>query len=252
MRRCRTMADALSEVAPDSTWRKIKKISRPIFHATGVLRDIHVQRDWIKELSPSGDPLRKQLLLALARREREHRKAAEESLDGFDRKEWRKLLRKAGRKAHFFPPESVVFQRLALAQLNAAVEMYGAASKKRNPAAWHRCRIGIKKFRYMVENFLPQRYEAWSADLKRLQDLLGDVHDLDVLRAALRRHASRSDPTLTAKFRERFKAERKARLAEFSTRTTGAGSPFAVWRAGFQWGHALVAAPFPRPQRRTA
>ncbi len=53
--------------------------------------------------------------------------------------------------------------------------------------------------------------------MKRLQDLLGDVHDLDVLRAALRRHTSRLDPRLTTKFRERVKAERKARLAEFST-----------------------------------
>jgi len=252
LRRCRTMADALSEVAPDSAWRKIRKISRPVFDATGELRDIHVQRDWIKELSPSGDPLRKQLLLALARKERDYRKAAEKSLGGFDHKEWRRLLRKAGRKAHFFPPESVVFQRLAFAQLNAAVEQYRAALKKRNPAGWHRCRIGIKKFRYLVENFLPQRYEAWSQDLKRLQDLLGDVHDLDVLRAALPRHALRLDPRLTAKFRDRVKAERKARLAEFSTRTAGTDSPFAVWRAGFQWGHALVAAPFPRSQRRTA
>jgi CHAD domain-containing protein len=252
LRRCRTMADALGEVAPDSAWRKIRKISREVFHATGELRDIHVQRDWIKKLSPSGDPLRKELLLALARKERERRKAADKSLDRFDHKEWRKLLRKAGPNAHFFPPESVVFQRLALAQLNAAVELYHAALKKRNPAAWHRCRIGIKKFRYLVENFLPQRYEAWFADLKRLQDLLGDVHDLDVLRAALPGHASRLDPGFTAKFRERVKAERKARLAEFSTRTTGPDSPFAVWRAGFQRGHALVAAPFPRPERRSA
>jgi CHAD domain-containing protein len=252
LRRCRTMADALGEVSPDSSWRKIKKASRGVFHATGALRDIHVQRAWIKELSPSGDPLRKQLLVALARKERKCRPPAEEALEGFDRKDWRKLLRKAGRKSHFFPPESVVFQRLALAQLNEAVELYRTAVKKRNAASWHRCRIGIKKFRYLVENFLPQRYEAWAADLKRMQDLLGDVHDLDVLRAALARHSSQLDPALCLQFRDRIKAERKARLAEFSARTTGAGSPFAVWRAGFQWGHALVAAPFPRPQRRTA
>jgi CHAD domain-containing protein len=252
LRRCRTMADALSEVTPDSAWRKIKKASRGVFHATSGLRDIHVQRAWIKELSPSGDPLRKQLLLALARKEKKARGSAEEALDGFDRKDWRKLLRKAGRKAHFFPPESVVFQRLALAQLNDAVELYRVALKKRNPAAWHRCRIGIKKFRYLVENFLPQRYEVWAADLKRMQDLLGDVHDLDVLRAALRGHSSQLDPALISQFRGRIKAERKARLAGFTARTTGADSPFTVWRAGFQFGHSLVAAPFPRQQRRTA
>jgi CHAD domain-containing protein len=252
LRRCRTMADALGEVAPDSAWRKIKKASRGVFRSTGDLRDVQVQRAWIKQLSSPGEPLRKPLLLALARKEREHRASAEEALDDFDRKDWRKLRRKAGRKAHFFPSESVVFQRLALDQLNTTVELYRAAQKKRTAAAWHRCRVGIKKFRYLVENFLPQRYEVWAGDLKRLQDLLGEVHDLDVLRASLRRQSSRLDPALVADFRDRIKAERKARLAEFTARTMGTDSPFAVWRAGFQGGHALVAAPFPRAQRRTA
>jgi CHAD domain-containing protein len=252
LRRCRTMADALGEVSPDPAWRKIKKSSRAVFRVTGDLRDIHVQRTWIRELSPSGDPLRKRLLLALARKERAHCQPADEVLDDFDRKDWRKLLRKAGRRAHFFPVESVVFQRLALTQLNAAIELHRAALKKRTATAWHRCRIGIKKFRYLVENFLPQRYEAWSGDLKCLQDLLGDMHDLDVLRTTLRRQASQWNSTLAAQLRERIKAERKARLAEYSARTTGAASPFAVWRAGFQGGHALVAAPFPLPQRHTA
>ena len=252
LRRCRTMADALGQVSPDSVWRKIKKSSRTVFRSTGDLRDIHVQRAWIKDLSASGDPLRKKLLMALARKERQCLPSAEDSLEEFDRKDWRRLFRKASRNAHFFPLESVVFQRLALAQLDAAMESHRAATKKRNATAWHRCRIDIKKFRYLVENFLPQRYEAWSTDLKRLQDLLGDVHDLDVLRAALRRQASRLNASLVERFRERIKAERKARLAEYSARTTGAHSPFVTWRSGFQFGHALVAAPFPRSQRRSA
>jgi CHAD domain-containing protein len=252
LRRCRTMADALSEVTPDSSWRKIKKASRTVFRTTSHLRDIQVQRGWVKELSSPGDPIRKPLLLALARKEREHRKSSEEALDGFDRKDWRKLLRKAGRKADFFPLESVVFQRLALAQLNNAIELYRTAQKERTSATWHRCRIGIKKFRYLVENFLPERYEAWAGDLKKLQDLLGEVHDLDVLRSSLRPHSMKFDQALAVQFRDRIKAERKARFAEFTARTTGADSPFAMWRAGFQWGHALVAAPFPRAQRRTA
>ena len=49
------------------------------------------------------------------------------------------------------------------------------------PAGFHRLRITIKRFRYIVENFLPLQHAAWSDDLKHIQDLLGDVHDLDVL-----------------------------------------------------------------------
>ncbi len=50
LRRCRTMADALSEVTPDSAWRKIKKGEpRPLPRAPAHLRDIQVQRIWIKD-----------------------------------------------------------------------------------------------------------------------------------------------------------------------------------------------------------
>ena len=45
---------------------------------------------------------------------------------------------------------------------------------------YHRLRIAIKRFRYIVENFLPLQHAAWSDDLKQVQDLLGEVHDLDV------------------------------------------------------------------------
>src|SRR5690348_17040467 len=37
----------------------------------------------------------------------------------------------------------------------------------------------------MVESFLPEKSEAWSTQLERAQDLLGEGHDLDVLHALL-------------------------------------------------------------------
>ena len=48
LRRCRTMADALSEVNPDRGWRGLKKESRKLFHALGVLRDTQVEQEWLK------------------------------------------------------------------------------------------------------------------------------------------------------------------------------------------------------------
>jgi CHAD domain-containing protein len=190
------------------------------------------------------------MLRLLAGEEKKERALAARALDGFDRKEWKKLARKLPGKAEFFPLGSVVFQRLALAKLNEAVELYQQARKRRSAVAWHRLRIGLKEFRYIVENFLPERYEVWAADLKVMQDQLGDVHDLDVLRGRLRKEAARLDAAALAEWIEKIAATRKARLDEFLAKASGPESPWLVWRAGFQWGHALVAASF--PQRRTA
>jgi CHAD domain-containing protein len=250
LRRCRTMAEALSEVNPGPGWRRLKKASRDIFHILGDLRDTQVERARVKKLGSPGDPVRKHMLRVLSGQETKQQATAERALDEFDCKEWKKLKRKLASKARFFPPESVVFQRLALAGLNESVELYRQARERRSTVAWHRLRIGLKNFRYIVENFLPQRYEVWAADLKRMQDLLGDVHDLDVLRGEIRKHTSKLDPVIVTQWVERIESERKTHLQEFLAMTSGHESPWLTWRAGFQWGHTLVAAPF--PARRTA
>jgi CHAD domain-containing protein len=250
LRRCRTMAEALSEVSASSGWRKLKKSSRDLFRALGDLRDTQVQRGWVKKLGSAGDPVRRHTLRLLGGEEKKQREAAAKALDAFDRKEWKKLGRKLPAKANFYPSGSVVFQRLALGKLNEAVELYQQARKRRSAVAWHRLRIGLKEFRYIVENFLPERYEAWAGDLKAMQDQLGGVHDLDVLRGRLRKETAKLDAAALARWLEKIAAERKARLDEFLAKASGPESPWLVWRAGFQWGHALVAASF--PQRRTA
>jgi triphosphatase len=239
LRRCRTMAEALSEVNPGPGWRKLKKSSRPLFHTLGVLRDTQVERDWVKKLGEPGDPIRRHMLRILSHQEKKHRADAERALDRFDRKDWRKSARKLGHKAQFFPLESVVFQRLALASLNAAVELYHRARKGRSRIAWHRLRIALKQFRYLVENFMPKRYEAWGEDLKRMQDLLGDVHDLDVLRTEVRRRCKKLDPAAVAGWLERIEAQRKARLDEFRLMTNDKEFLWLGWRASLQGGNSL-------------
>lgn len=242
LRRCRTMADALAEVVPDAGWRKLKKASRDLFDALGDLRDAQVESEWVKRLGPPKDPLRPLMLRLLAHQERKTTQAAGRALDRFDRKSWKKWSRKLPAKAEFFPLESVVYQRLALARLNEAVELYQRARKSRSRVAWHRLRIGLKHFRYVVENFLPQRYEAWADDLKRMQDLLGEVHDLDVLRGLIRREFRNEAADLTTPWIERIERERKMRIEGFRTKTADKESLWLVWRAGFQWGHILRAA----------
>jgi CHAD domain-containing protein len=257
LRRCRTMAEALSEVNPDRGWRKLKKDSRELFHALGELRDTQIEQEWLKELSVADNPVRKHVLKILAQAESKQQKEAEKALDDFDRKSWRKWAQKLGGKAQFFPLESVVFQRLALTRLNEAAELYQRARKGRSRVAWHRLRIGLKGFRYTLENFTPQRYEPWSKNLKRIQDLLGEVHDMDVLRSEIRRQRAKLQRADVLHWYQKIEEARKTRLDEFRSLTGGNGASSAnaggasenhgrakeslwqVWRAGFQNIHIM-------------
>jgi len=249
LRRCRTMADALSEVNPSPGWKKLKKSTRDLFQALGELRNTQVAKEWVKKLSAAKDPLRKRLLKALDEKEKEEQKIAEKALAEFDLKEWKKWSRKFPPKAAFFPVESVVFQRLALAKLNEAVELYQRAKKVRTGIAWHRVRIGLKSFRYILENFLPARYEHSSKELKRMQDILGEVHDLDVLRPLVRKRASGMDPKIKADWLAKLEKERKSRLEEFRTNTIDKESYWAFWHKGLEWGHNLKTVSPPELQR---
>jgi CHAD domain-containing protein len=63
-----------------------------------------------------------------------------------------------------------------------------------------------------VQSFLPEQYAAWEKLLKRMQDALGDMHDLDVLRAWLlqvARQESLDHPTVK-EWLDRIAAERQA------------------------------------------
>jgi CHAD domain-containing protein len=249
LRRCRTMADALSEVNPDRGWRGLKKESRKLFHALGVLRDTHVEQEWLKKLSAPGDPVRKHLLKVLAGAQKEHRVKARRELGDFDRKGWRKSVQKLRGKAQFFPLDSVVFQRLALTRLNEAAELYERARRGRSRIAWHRLRIGLKGFRYTLENFMPQRYQPWCEDLKRIQDLLGEVHDLDVLRAAIRRQRAKLAEADVLQWFERIEEARRARLEKFRSVVGSKGSLWMVWRSGFQMIHIVQSPALAAPLR---
>jgi CHAD domain-containing protein len=239
MRRCRTMADALAEANPSPGWNKLKKCSKKLFQALGEVRDVQVEQEWARKLAPPQDTVRLRLLRILRPKQKERLQVARKALDDFDRKEWRKLSRKLRAKVEIFPLESVVFQRLALATLNNAVELYQKAYKRPSSIGWHRVRIAIKNFRYIVENFLPQHYESWAGDLKEMQDLLGDVHDLDVLRTEIRRHSHELDPHALAEWLGRIEGPRKARLEKFLSKTSGKESLWLDWRSGLQGGNTL-------------
>ena len=184
---------------------------------------------------PSTDPA--QALLAILRqRETVQKHAARATLDQFDRKQWRQWSKTLPPRAARIRPGSAVFKHLALERWTTARELHTRAMRNRSQIALHTLRIGIKRFRYIVENFLPAEHKMWSNDLKHMQDLLGEIHDFDVLWATAVSCRVFHDPESRRAWHERIKEERAKRIDEYRARMAGPTSLWNVWRVGLPQG----------------
>ena len=273
LRRCRSMADGMMAMDPDPEWKAMKKAGKRLFQRLGALRDVQIMMEWIEKLHPSPvqaastgaapefssnsgsagaratltepaeshphDPPANMLLQILRGRELEHKNEARAALEEFDGKQWRGWSKSLPLRAAHIPPGGAVFKHLALERWTAARELHTRALRNRSQIAFHTLRIGIKRFRYIVENFLPDEHKAWSNDLKHMQDLLGEVHDLDVLWAtALACHVFPDEESRQI-WHARIVGERAKRLEEYRQRTTGPDSLWNVWRAGLPQGKQI-------------
>ncbi len=238
IRRCRSMADGFLSVDPDPEWKEMKKLGKALFSSLGELRDTQVMMEWVTRLSEDHDSVRHQLLHTLSHKETAQKAAAQEALQNFDRKRWLLLNTNLAKRTGRVPLEGLVFQHLALERLLEAQALHRQALRNRTQVGYHQLRIGIKRFRYTVENFLPQRHEKWAPELRDLQDALGEVHDLDVLRATIRAHAD-INPEDAARWQQTIAAERQRRLDLYREKMLGRNSLWHVWRAGLPSGPAL-------------
>ncbi len=242
LRRCRSMADGLMAVDPDRAWKEMKKAGKALFSSLGALRDVHVMMDWVNKLGAPQDPETDALLGLLARREQDHKLVAAEAVRAFDLRQWRKWSRELPRRAARLRPGSIVFKHLALERWTEAHELHRRALRNRSQVSFHQLRIGIKRFRYLVENFLPQQHALWSSDLKQLQDLLGDVHDLDVLWTTATQVNAFANPESRARWHALVHDAREKRIARYRERMVGPDSLWNVWRSALPQGKQVQAA----------
>jgi CHAD domain-containing protein len=249
LRRCRSLADGLMALDPDSSWKDMKKTGKKLFQALGNLRDMQVMQEWIEKLSdPSqpDDPVSDTLLDHIHRREAECKQDAFKDLQQFDRKQWRQWSRSLPRRAARVRPGSVVYIHLALEKWSAAYELHKHALRSRSQVSWHELRIGIKRLRYTVENFLPHQHGLWGEDLKELQDLLGEVHDLDVLWSTAVEIRAFPDLESQRRWREKLRTERWRRIAKYREKMVGPKSLWRAWRGELPAGDQLRAAALSR------
>ena len=241
IRRCRSMADGFLSVDPDPGWKQMKRMAKPLFASLGELRDVQVMMEWIEKLSTPDDPARAVLLHELQAREKELKIAAQGELAKFDRKHWVSLNGRLSERAEKIPLDRSVFQLLALERWEEGHRLHRMALRNRSAVAYHQLRIGIKRLRYTVENFLPSLHERWAKDLRGLQDALGEVHDFDVLWAMLRAHPEIA-PEVRAHWHAKLQEERNKRLTLYRERMMGKHSLWSEWRAALPSGEALECA----------
>jgi CHAD domain-containing protein/HD superfamily phosphodiesterase len=241
LRRCRSVADGVMAIDPDPAWKQMKKAGRDLFRSLGALRDVHVMQEWVQRLGAADDPVTSALLQYLSAGELQFKQEASKALVEFDRKQWKKWSAILPRRAGRLRPGSAVFKHLALERWVQAHELHRLALRNRSKIALHNLRIGLKRFRYIVENFLPEQHMSWSADLKELQDLLGDVHDLDVLWATALKVNAFPAPESRSHWQSRILDERAQRVDKYRTRMLGKSSLWQVWRAALPEGKEIKA-----------
>jgi CHAD domain-containing protein/HD superfamily phosphodiesterase len=279
LRRCRSLADGLYALDPDPNWKAMRKAGKRLFQRLGALRDIQIMMEWIEKLGPvqsrveraplrqaqgrlspptltseqnpesipdidrqaAGDPAAQALLKILAAREQEQKLEAHAALKEFDRKQWRQWTRSLPARATRVRLGSAVFKHLALERWTEARDLHNRALRNRSQAAFHSLRIGIKRFRYIVENFLPAEHKAWSNDLKEMQDLLGEVHDLDVLWATATSYHVFPDQDSRTRWHQRILSERARRIEGYRRKMIGPASLWQDWRAALPQGKQIQA-----------
>ena len=221
LRRCSSMADGIAAIDPDPAWKEMKKAGKRLFRRLGELRDVHVMQEWVHQLDSPNDPVTAPLLQSVTIREIPLQQEAMQAVAEFDRKQWLRWSRSLPRRMGRFKPGSLIFRHLALERWTEAHRLHRQALRSGSAAAFHRLRIGIKRLRYIVENFLPDQDAAWSDDLKHMQDLLGEVHDLDVLWPAAVRANVFPDDTARSRWQNRISEARAQRIKAYREKTSG-------------------------------
>ena len=231
LRRCRAMGEVLLTVDPYPDWKKMRREGKRVFSSLGELRDCQVLMEWVKELGDASDPVTQRLLAYTVAQEGTLKAAAAEALASFDEKAWTKWTATLPKRVQRFRSNGDIFQGIALERWAHAHELHRAAMKSRSKVALHQLRIGVKKLRYVVENFLPTLHGEIGSETKDVQDKLGEVHDLDVLwETAIRIHAF-GTPEERTRWSERIRSERTKRVEKYRSWAMGKEALWPRWRA---------------------
>ncbi len=153
-----------------------RRALRRVFRSTGPARDDQMLRAWLARRAPEAA----RALPVVP----PHRDAVESFLRQAPR--LRALFAGAaqkGRDARRFERKSRKAAKRRARKLRGRLERLG---RRPSAKALHGARIAAKKLRYLLEPLKDRRGLPPESRVKRLQTLLGDIHDRDVIEARLR------------------------------------------------------------------
>ena len=232
LRRCLLIADVMRDLDPGSGWKPMRKAGRRIFSRLGALRDTQVLSEWVAKLGSADEASTGLLLESLKKRNEKDRAASQHALKNFDRKQWRAWIGELSKHYHHLAADRPACESVLIEMWDIALDLHRRARKNHSRIAYHRLRVGLKKFRYAVENFLPSMYSEWAPDLKSLQDLLGEMHDLSVLQQTIARDKRLTGEAVRVAWVKKLEAEWASRLEQYRAKTSGKNSPLKIWREG--------------------
>jgi len=198
LRRLRSILRAFRPVLADEISPKLRRQLRRLADATGVSRDLEVQRAWltprVTTLAPRQRRDGRWLLEGLGRLEQaadeELRDAIADRFDPLRERLWDALSAPSASTAE--DDEGTTAARLVAASLRDGSDLLrhqlAAVHTITDDPAAHEARIQAKRLRYLLESFEDEIAGAPSLieRLKQLQDLLGELHDLHRLAETLR------------------------------------------------------------------
>ena len=230
LRRCLSMEDAHSEFDPHPDWKKMKRAAKRLLKNLGGLRDSDVLLEWLDKLEVAKDKTGADLRGAIEAERANFRQEAEDALKNFDQQKWKSWAGELTPRANSFLPDSLELRYVALERWQQAFERHRFSMRSRSKIGYHRTRVALKKLRYTIEIFLPAQKMKWGEELRQLQNLLGEVHDLDVLWSKLISLKPAVDREAKAAWKAAIGAERKERLKQYASKTSGKASLWLQWR----------------------
>lgn len=232
LRRCMLIAEVMKQLDPGCDWKAMRKSARRTFQRLGTLRDAQVLAEWVEKIGETGEASTEALLAELRKKHEQDRIEARAAIREFDRKLWRAWRRDCAKHYRHVLANRPACESVVLEIWESVRDLNRRAQRSRSLLAYHRLRVGLKKFRYAVESFLPSLYSGWVADLKVVQDLLGEIHDLTVLDQTIVTNKSLFEEAAFAAWRAKVEEQRAERLRQYRSKMAGKSSPLRAWREG--------------------